>query len=414
MSVYTLYRDDGTTIEAIETNLTGITHTDTDVTISDRYTYWVAAVVDGGEAARSAPVSVIAGGANQPPVSVAIIADRQLTVGSMAVEVDVAAAFQDPESDTLTYGASSSLTSVATLSRSGSMVTITPVAAGRTIIIVTATDAAGSNMSASQRFRVTVGQDYDTDGDGLIGISNLAQLDAMRYDRDGNGYAGTVAEYAAAFPSPLDRMGCGVNGCSGYELLKDLDFDTDGDGAVDSDDDYWNDGDGWEPIGWDSTYEYARFFNATFDGNEHTLSNLFTAGRGFSGLFGRIGLDGVVNDLTLADVNVTGTEAAGALVGENQGLLSGIQSSGQVSGELHVGGLVGLNLRLVYLSHSFAAVTGMRPPLPPGVSIIVTFGLPAATGGLVGYNTGFVVYSYATGPVTSDSSRRGSGRLPPK
>ena len=249
---YTLYRDDGTTIEAIETNLTGVTHTDTDVTIDDPYTYWVAAVVDGGEAARSAPVSVIAGGANQPPVSVGIIADRQLAVGSMAVEVDVAAAFQDPDSDTLTFGASSSLTSVATLSRSGSMLTITPGTAGRTIITVTATDAGGSNMSASQRFRVTVGNDYDADGDGLIGISNLAQLDAMRYDLDGNGYAGTVAAYATAFPSPLDRMGCGVNGCSGYELLADLDFDTDGDGAVDSDDDYWNDGDGWEPIGWDS------------------------------------------------------------------------------------------------------------------------------------------------------------------
>ena len=125
------------------------------------------------------------------------------------------------------------------------------------------------------------------------------------------------------------------------------------------------------------------------------------------GLFGRIGLGGVVDDLTLADVNVTGTEAAGALVGENQGLLIGIQSSGQVSGELHVGGLVGLNLRLVYLSRSSATVTGMRPPFPPGVFIIVTFGPPAATGGLVGYNTGFVVYSYATGPVTSDSPAGG-------
>ena len=283
---YTLYRDDGTTIEAIETNLTGLTHTDTDVMIDDPYTYWVAAVVDGGEAARSAPVSVIAGGANQPPVSVGIIADRQLTVGSMAVVVDVAAAFQDPESDTLTYGASSSLTSVATLSRSGSMLTITPGTAGRTIITVSATDAGGSNMSASQRFRVTVGNDYDSDGDGLIGVSNLAQLDAMRYDLDGNGYAGTVAAYAAAFPSPLDRFGCGVNGCSGYELLTNLDFDTNGSSGADAGDLYWNDGDGWEPIGWDSIYEFARFFNATFEGNEHTLSNLFTAGRGFSGLFG--------------------------------------------------------------------------------------------------------------------------------
>ena len=405
---YTLYRDDGATIEAIETDLTGITHTDTGVTIGDTYTYWVAAVVDGGEAVRSAPVPVTAGGANQSPVSVEILLDRQLAVGSTAIEVDVAAAFQDPESDTLTYGASSSLTSVATLSRSGSVVTITPVAAGRTIITVTATDAGGSNTSASQRFVVTVGNDYDADG--LIGVSNLAQLDAMRYDLDGNGYAGTVAAYAAAFPSPLDRMGCGVDGCSGYVLLADLDFDTDGNGVLDSDDDYWNDGDGWVPIGWDSIYEFPRFFNTTFNGNGHTLSNLFTAGRGYSGLFSAIGLDGVVGNLTLSDVNVTGTEAAGALVGENQGRLSGIQSSGQVSGELHVGGLVGLNLRLVYLSHSSAAVTGMRPPLvsPPGGGLVyISFGPARATGGLVGYNTGFVVLSYATGPVTSDSSAGG-------
>ena len=408
---YTLYRDDGATVEAVQTDLTGLTHTDTDVTIGDRYTYWVAAVLDGGEAARSAPVSVTAGGANQAPLAVGILPDRQLTVGSMAVDVDVAAAFQDPDNDTLTYGASSSLTSVATSSRSGSVVTITPGTAGRAIITVTATDVSGSGMVASQRFSVTVGNDYDTDGDGLIGISNLAQLDAMRHDLDGNGYAGTVAAnvaaYAAAFPSPLDRMCSGVNGCSGYELLADLDFDTDGDGAVDSDDDYWNDGDGWVPIGWDSTYEFPFFFNATFDGNEHTLSNLFTAGRAYSGLFGRIGLDGEVRELALSDVNVSGTEAAGALVGENQGLLIGIRSSGQVSGERHVGGLVGLNLRLVYLSRSSAAVTGMRPPLPPDTGIVVTFEVPPATGGLVGYNTGFVVYSYATGPVTSDSNAGG-------
>ena len=246
---YTLYRDDGATIEAIETDLTELTHTDTDVTIGDPYTYWVAALLDGGEAARSAPVSVTAGESNQPPVAVGVLADQALALGAAAVEVDVAAAFRDPDNDTLTYGASSSVTSVATVSGSGSVVTITPGTAGRSIVTVTATDVGGSNTSASQRFRVTVGHDYDADGDGLIGISNLAQLDAMRHDLDGDGYAGTVAAYAAAFPSPLDWFGCGVDGCSGYELLADLDFDTDADGAVDADDDYWNDGDGWVPIG---------------------------------------------------------------------------------------------------------------------------------------------------------------------
>ena len=49
----------------------------------------------------------------------------------------------------------------------------------------------------------------------------------------------------------------------------------------------------------------------------------------------------------------------------------------------------------------------MRPPLPPSTGIVITFGPAAATGGLVGYNTGFVVLSYATGPVTSDRSAGG-------
>ena len=94
---YTLYRDDGTTVEAIAENLTGLSHTDTNnVMINDDYTYWVAAVVDGGEAARSAPVVVIAGAGNQPPVAVGIVADRELLVGATAVVVDVAGVFDDP------------------------------------------------------------------------------------------------------------------------------------------------------------------------------------------------------------------------------------------------------------------------------------------------------------------------------
>ena len=400
---YTLYRDDGTTIEAIETNLTGLTHTDTDVTINGRYTYWVAVVVDGGEAVRSAPVSVIAGGANQPPVSVGIIADRQLTVGSMAVEVDVAAAFQDPESDTLTYAATSSRTSVATLSRSDSMLTITPGSAGRTIITVTATDAGGSNMSASQRFRVTVGHDYDTDGDGLIGISNLAQLDAIRHDLNGNGIVADddAAAYTEAFPDAFDRLGCGIEGCSGYELLADLDFDTTGNGRADAGDTYWNAGEGWEPIAVPRGRIFGTAlgaFQATFDGNGHALSNLFVARDDHSGVFGAIGRSGVVRDVRLIDVDVTGKQSVGGLAGENHGLVSGVQSAGRVSGEVQVGGLVGTNLGTITLSRSSAAVTGMAPP-----DFVRTSDLDRGTGGLVGYNGGAIRGSYAAGRVVGDS-----------
>ena len=114
------------------------------------------------------------------------------------------------------------------------------MAVGRTVVTVTATDAAGSNTSATQRFTVRVGYDYDADDDGLIEIRTLAQLDATRHDLNGNGVVTTfrlgtftisdAAAFAAAFPSPFDRLGCGFDGCSGYELLADLDFDTNGNG----------------------------------------------------------------------------------------------------------------------------------------------------------------------------------------
>ena len=51
---YTLYRDHGATVEAIAENLSGLGYTDTDVTAGETSTYQVAAVVTGGEAARSA------------------------------------------------------------------------------------------------------------------------------------------------------------------------------------------------------------------------------------------------------------------------------------------------------------------------------------------------------------------------
>ena len=401
---YTLYRDDGTTIEAIETNLTGLTHTDTDVTINGRYTYWVAVVVDGGEAVRSAPVSVTAGVGNQPPVAVGIVADRALEVGATAVVVDIAGAFDDLDDDTLTYAATSSRTSVATVSRSGSMITITPESAGRTIITVTATDAGGSNMGATQRFAVRVGYNYDADGDRLIGISNLAQFDAMHYDLNGNGLVtgDDAAAYAAAFPDAFDRLGCGIEGCAGYELLADLDFDTDGDGSADSGDTYWNAGEGWEPIGIPRGGFFGTLlgtFNATFDGNGHTLSNLFVARDDHSGLFGAIGSRGAVRDVRLTDMDVTGNQGVGGLAGENLGVVSRVQSAGQVSGEVQVGGLVGANLGTITLSRSSAAVTGMAPP-----DFVRTSDLDRGTGGLVGYNGGAIRGSYAIGRVVGDSN----------
>ena len=402
---YTVYREDGGAVDKVADSLTARTYADTGVTIGTRYRYRVAAAVDGGERVRSAWVAVTAGRGNQGPVPVGILADRVLEVGASAMEVDVAAAFSDPENDSLTYGASSSASSVASLSRSDSLLTITPGSAGVARITVTATDAAGSATSATQRFTVRVGYDYDADGDGLIEIETLAQLDAVRYDLNGTGrvdFGDDAAAFAAAFPDAFDQLGCGAAGCSGFELEADLDFDTNGNRRADAGDTYWNDGAGWEPVGVPDDIVFGTplgAFRATFDGNGHTLSNLFVDGGDYAGLFGAIRSVGTVRNLELIDVDVTGEQFVGGLAGRNDGAVDGVQATGSVGGEIQVGGLVGVNRGVVTLARSAAAVTGTTP-----ADFRRTLDLDEGTGGLVGYNAGTIRASHASGHVAGDDN----------
>ena len=104
----------------------------------------------------------------------------------------------------------------------------------------------------------------DADSDGLIEIQNLAQLNAMRWDPDGDGKVGTNnrASYHRAFPDAELGIGCPDSGCNGYELVADLDFDTNNNGRADAGDTYWNGGAGWEPI---------DLRGSTFDGGGYTF-----------------------------------------------------------------------------------------------------------------------------------------------
>ena len=400
---YTLVRDDGTTEEAVEKGATALRYTDTDVTTGATYTYRVTALLDGGEAIRSAPVSVIAGEGNQPPVAVGILEDLFLRVGAGTGTVALSGAFRDPESDTLTYVASSSETAVASVTSSAAQLTITPVAGGRAAIAVTATDSAGSNNSATQRFTVTVwpanAVDYDTDDDNLIEIGNLAQLDAVRHDLDGDGTpaARGKSAYDRAFPNALERMGCSLSvGCRGYELTADLDFDTNGNGAADAADEYWNGGAGWVPIGGAGTtldaglYDLENPFTAIFEGNGHTVSHLFieTDTILLVGLFGFTESSSKIRNLGLIDADVSGPELAAGLVGFNRGRIRGSYVTGRVSGIQNVGGLAGINSRFGEILGSYATshVSGDDD-----------------VGGLVGDNRGEIVASYATGRAAGNS-----------
>ena len=91
---------------------------------------------------------------NTAPMAVGSIAAQSVMAGQ-SVTVDVASNFTDVDmGDSLTYTAMSDMMSYATVSVSGSMVSITGVAAGSARVTVTATDTHGE--SATQTIMVTV------------------------------------------------------------------------------------------------------------------------------------------------------------------------------------------------------------------------------------------------------------------
>ena len=123
--------------------------------------------------------------------------------------------------------------------------TVTPILDATAVVVVTKAPTPTAAPTPTLPPPADINGDYDADADGLIEVSNLAQLDAIRYDMDGNGLVADSkeqTEYLAAFPGALEDMGCPVGGCSGYEVVSDLDFDTNGNGLADAGDVYWNDG----------------------------------------------------------------------------------------------------------------------------------------------------------------------------
>ncbi len=272
------------------------------------------------------------------------------------------------------------------------------------VLTVAATDAAGG--TATVAVTVLVRTDYDKDDDGLLEVRRLDQLHAMRWDLDGDGTA-TDPGHAAAFANPIADMGCPASGCVGYELAADLDFDTDGSGAVDAADAYWNGGLGWEPIG-----DRSHPFTAVFDGNGHVITNLYIdRSQNDVGLFSSIGSSSTIRGVGLAAVDVTGDQYTGSLVGWSEGDVVASYASGRVTGSnSDAGGLVGTNESgSVTASYADVAVTGSsfvgglvgqnHGDILAGYAVGAVDG-NAGVGGLVGFNTGTVEASYATGAVT--------------
>ena len=284
----------------------------------------------------------------------------------------------------------------------GDEIAITVVAAAHT----------GSNTLTG---KVVLPFDYDDNDNGLIDIRTLAQLDAMRWDLDGDGAptSANAASYRTAFPSPAAGMGCPTNAddaddndCTGYELRADLDFDTDGDGAThiggasDSGDAYHNGGSGWAPIGAASRGVNTAGFNTSFNGNGRLISNLFiNRSSNYAGLFSATGPSARISALGLADARIQGARTgAGALAGQNQGRIAASWSSGSVQGFSLAGGLVG------HMETASATVVACYST----ASVNLT-GSRGQGAGLVGFSAAGTAIrtSYSTGAVTGGNNRAG-------
>ena len=247
-----------------------------------------------------------------------------------------------------------------------------------------------------------------SDNPNLINISTLEQLDAIRYDMDGDGIVDDNANIGA-YTSAIGASNC-AGACRGYELIRDLDFAGSkwAEGATGPD----AVAEGWEPI---SEYPLETFFVSFLEGNNHTISNLYINRPGITyvGLFGYMGAGSQINNLGIIEAKVVGGGNVGILTASNEsGLIINCYTTGTVEqrntdrpGGRVVGGLVGNN---------FAGFNGRFGVISNCYSTanVIAKGEEGRAGGLVGDNYyGIVRASYATGNVTAEKDRSHVGGL---
>ena len=221
--------------------------------------------------------------------------------------------------------------------------------------------------------------DNDIDGDGLIEIATAAQLDQIRYNLLGSSL--NTSDGVAG-----DASGCGgqpdISECNGYELTQNISLDG------------YN-SDNWIPIGIcrgvRTCNSESSFFDAIFDGNGWTISNLTITNpaalyNNATGLFGAISPDSILRNIHIRSANISGG-------GTNVGLLAGSAAGAKISnssveGEVtarggQVGGLVGIGDRAT-ITLSYAKFSSVRGDVN--------------VGGLVGFGEdATITSSYATG-----------------
>jgi hypothetical protein len=153
----------------------------------------------------------------------------------------------------------------------------------------------------------------------------------------------------------LAKVGSGVDGwlsSSDYLLFNDLDFQDASSYSSGTVNTAFTSGTGWTPL---------PELTGTFNGGSHTIDNLYINNTALS----RTGLisvaRGPITDLHLTNVDVTGGSTTGTIAGETRNNVRNCTSSGTVTGNNSVGGLIGFaGDQAVYYCHTNGTVTGYK------------------------------------------------------
>ena len=275
------------------------------------------------------------------------------------------------------------------------------VAAGTTFITCTFTNA------KTFVYKMKNAADWQAGGEYTYTVSLAAAKDPG-YTIEGNGsYTVTSADGLINVAELVNGGKTDIN----ITLDKDIDLT----------------GKGWTPIG----TNYENRYKGTFDGGGHTIKGLtVTTNDQFVGLFGSIGNAGTVKNVMMEGVQITKNHSsgfAGGVAGYSDGTIENCSVSGNVSGTVYVGGVVGAQWEGSITGCSSSAtvkgmvhVGGVAGQTNGGATLTACYATGNVTleidprkniagGSLVGFNGGNGVRAcYATGNVTSTGSSTGN------
>ncbi|MCL2229705.1 MAG: InlB B-repeat-containing protein [Treponema sp.] len=143
-------------------------------------------------------------------------------------------------------------------------------------------------------------------------------------------------------------------------------------------------GGNWTRIG-----DIATGFSGTFNGNGKTIAGMTVAesSTAYQGMFCFISPEGVVRNLGLVNVNITGFRNVGGIAGDNEGTIENCFVTGSITGtETQIGGIAGYNLASGTIQNCYviANITGAND-----------------LGGITGYaSLGIIRNCYVAGTIT--------------